>query len=239
MKNISLFIVIFGLFSFFCFSQEIEENESIIQKKENQENLNEESFQKINFLIRNGLNKNFLQIQQESLTLTNTQKLTLYGLNENKFGTPLALNLLLGFGIGSFVQSDIVGGVIGLLGDVTGYFVLITYFVKIGNASNWLNSRTNELSKQILADPIRASRLKEIQAEYNKKISDALPLIGISAGILAVSKVIEIIMPITYSPRYNNKLKEALNYGELSFKFLPSIDINGNGGLTFAMNYNF
>ena len=208
-------------------------------ESENSNRENEEAFLTVSMLIEDGLNKNFSQIQQESLRLTNSQRLMLHGLHENKFGTPLALNLLLGFGIGSFVQTDTVGGVIGLIGDTAGFTILTFYFVSIIQASDWLTSRISELNSQIMADPIRLRELENAQAEYNKKLENAMPLVFISTGILSVMRIFELIKPITYSNGYNNKLRQALYNNNLAFNLVPSIGINGNGGLTLLMSYKF
>lgn len=200
---------------------------------------NEEAFLTVSMLIKDNLNKNFFQIQQESLNLTNSQRLMLYGLHENRFGTPLAFNLLLGFGIGSFVQTDTVGGIVGLAGDTAGLIVLISYFVSTIQASDWLTSRIRELDSQIMADPVRLRELEKAQEEYNKKLEDALPLVYISAGILSVIRIFEIIKPITYSNGYNNKLRQALYNNNLSFNLVPSIDINGNGTLVVSASYRY
>jgi len=212
---------------------------SFADETENSNPDNEEAFLTVSALINDGLNKNFFQIQQEALNLTNSQRLMLTGLQENKFGVPLALNLLLGFGIGSFVQHDTLGGVIGFAGDTAGAVVLIIYFVKIIKASDWLSSRIDELDSQVMADPVRLRELDRAEAEYNKKIEDAFSLIGISAGILAAVRVFQIVKPITYSNWYNNKLKQALYNNNIAFDFSPSVDSSGNGVFTASISYRY
>jgi len=229
MKRIVFFIILTSL-TVFSFAQET--------KEENK--TSDESFLKIDYLIKDGLKKNFLQIQQESRNITQAQRITLYGLHENKFGAPLALNILLGFGSGSFLQGDTIGGIVGMGGDLAGYAFLITYFLQIINADDWLSSRIRELNSQVMADPVRAGKLKEAQEEYNKKVDDAFKFVYVSVGVLAVVRVVQIVLPITYSSSYNNKLKDALNpSSNLSFYLTPSFDINGNTALTLAVSYRY
>jgi hypothetical protein len=229
MKKLLLLVTVFSLgFTGLVFSQEAERT-------------SEESFQIVNFLIRDGLNRNFAQIQQESLNLTPSQRITLYNMNENTFGVPLALNLLLGFGIGSLVQGDVVGGVSGLAGDAVGITLLIVFFTRIIAADNWLTSEIDSLNAQILADPIRLARIREAQEERDRRVEAAFPLIGVSIGVLAVSRLAQIVFPLVYSPRYNNRLREALNMGvTLSpMSFVPSFGLEKTGGVNMMWNFSF
>jgi len=229
MKKCALFIGFIFLLTGFGFSQEAA----------SQERTSDDSFQIVNFLIRDDLSRNFEQIQQESLNLTAAQRLTLFGLNENRFGTPLALNLLLGLGIGSIVQGDTAGGVAGLLGDLVGITFSIVYLFRITAANNWLTSEINSLNAQILSDPVRLARLREANAERDRKIEAALPLISVSVGILAASRLAQIIFPLVYSPRYNARLQQALNMGGTHASVAPLFDIDGAGNVRVALSFNF
>ena len=56
----------------------------------------------------------------------------------------IGLNLLPGFGVGSFVQGDTVGGVVGLVGDAVGVGLIIVGYIEISSAL--LSATTGDLT---------------------------------------------------------------------------------------------
>ena len=74
------------------------------------------------FLKKNNAKK----IEGLSPLLTGAQRERLYEENEQLGVKPFLLNLLIGFGIGSFVQGDLAIGHLQLWGDLAGYGLLIT-----------------------------------------------------------------------------------------------------------------
>ncbi|MDR2808501.1 MAG: P13 family porin, partial [Spirochaetaceae bacterium] len=80
----------------------------------------QQAFIRVTNWLDSGLEKNFLIIQNESLLLTPEQRINLFEAYEKGAGGPFALNFFLGFGIGSFVQGDPVGGWVTLLGEAAG-----------------------------------------------------------------------------------------------------------------------
>jgi len=204
----------------------------IVFADENESKDNQASFLLVSTLLMNhGLNKNFDIIKKESINLSDSQKVILYNMNEDKLGLPLALNILVGLGLGSAVQGDIAGSVVGLLGDLTGCIFLLGYYVKIMQITSDYSS---DLSKANTFEDIEKAEKKQ-----SKKINDALSIITTSAVILSVTRVFQIIKPIIYSSSYNNKLKQALYSNYFSFDVLPSFDFDGNAKLTLAMSYKF
>jgi len=89
---------------------------------------NEYAFTMVSMLLSmpDGFRRNHMQIQQLSTDLTDVQRIMLFNTHQTSPGLPLALNLLLGFGIGSAVQNDIAGTIVGVSGDAIG--VLLTAF---------------------------------------------------------------------------------------------------------------
>jgi len=89
-----------------------------------QEKAVEEEFLEVQKLINQDLEVNFKLIQSKSDKLSSTQRMYIYD-DKSKSGTvPFILNLLLGFGIGSWVQSDITGGLIGTVGMLPGVVLM-------------------------------------------------------------------------------------------------------------------
>jgi hypothetical protein len=76
-------------------------------------------------LIRRGLNKNFKMIQEKSKLLTDSEKLQLYNMNKKCATLPCIYNGIFGFGIGSFSQGDINGGLTALVIEGVGAAIYI------------------------------------------------------------------------------------------------------------------
>jgi hypothetical protein len=82
--------------------------------------------QLINSLIKDSLSINFQMIKNESNSLTETEKYKLYIDNKNDGRIPAGINILYGFGIGSFIYKDYLGGSISLGGALVGFGVMAT-----------------------------------------------------------------------------------------------------------------
>ena len=206
MKNI-LFISCFILLSSFAHAYE----------SANQHTKSEQSFHTSNFLIKDGLNKNFHHIQQHSLHLTQSQKFALYNMHENSMGIPLVLNIVVGFGLGSWIQGDLVGGFAGSIGDALG--IVMIYVGAISALTYEADWNTYTVT----------------YPNYDKGVR----VMTAGAVLLCLSRVAQVVFPITYSPRYNKKLQNALDYHNVSFDVTPTVDNKGNGSLAVAMSYKF
>jgi hypothetical protein len=57
--------------------------------------------------------------------------------------------------------------------------------------------------------------------------------------ILGISRLAQIIMPILYTPRHNNKLMDALNYDKIAFNIMPSFDNKGNTQIALAVSHKY
>jgi hypothetical protein len=134
-------------------------------------------------MIKDGLFKNEARIKDASFNLDATEKLMLYGEFKKDPWVPFIINFLIGAGIGSFVEGDTTGGVIGLTGDVIG----------LGSILMGVSTYASALS----SNPYTTSGLGMVTFGY-------IALIG--------TRVFEIIRPFTFSSRYNSTLKGALNY---------------------------
>jgi hypothetical protein len=127
-------------------------------------------------------------------------------------GLPFALNLFLGFGIGSFVQGDIGSGVTMLLLEIGGISLMTA------NLAAFLGAVENSDSQRI-------------------EIASGLMYAG--RLLFFSSRIAGLIRPFTFSKKYNNKLKQALNYYTISFNFGPAIDITGNAVFLAGLRYQF
>ena len=80
----------------------------------------------IDNLIKQGTQKNFFEIQEKSSHLPAEEKQYLFDSNQLKTLRPILLNLTIGFGIGSYLQGDSMGGIVGSIcgGAALGIFVI-------------------------------------------------------------------------------------------------------------------
>jgi hypothetical protein len=85
----------------------------------------ENDFMEIHGLIKDGLSKNYELISEKSKLLNPSEKIFLFDIHEKDIGIPLAANILAGFGLGSYIQGDIVNGAIQLSGHILGLAAIV------------------------------------------------------------------------------------------------------------------
>jgi len=128
----------------------------------------------ISGMIKSNLFKNQDQIKALSEDLNTTEKMALYDRYKKDQWGPFALNLLLGAGIGSFIEGDNTGGLIALVADLSGWAALIMPEVVS------LYSDTKYLLEAVGYVVIIGSRIFEIvrpfwyTAKYNSTLQDSL-----------------------------------------------------------------
>jgi hypothetical protein len=142
-----------------------------------------------------------MKIILSCLVLTIVLTIPLFGLEAQKekgFVLPLLLNTLIGFGLGSFIQGDITGGIIELSGDLFGGGLII-FVAPIVYLSEVLSTSG--------------------QAPAFTWNSTAGTLCIVGGCILLASRLFGIIRPIWYADDYNVKLK----YTQVSFEISPGV----------------
>ncbi len=112
---------------------------------------------------------------------------------------PTVANGLLGFGIGSFIQKDWLGGGIGLGFDLVGAALFATGAVLVGVDAIVL----------ILLAPIYAIGGKPVSTPGFSEPGVVCILAGL--GTLVANRIFEIIRPIVFGKSYNKALDSALN----------------------------
>lgn len=103
----------------------------LISQKDDPLHSPESSYTLIQDLLNQSLFRHFQQIRDESANLLDKDKTTLFNQYQKKAFLPLGLNLIPGFGVGSFLQKDLLGGISGLLCDtaVVTSILIITFVV--------------------------------------------------------------------------------------------------------------
>jgi hypothetical protein len=176
-------------------------------------------------LIKDGLIKNKEEIQKESLSLTPAEREALYKRNKQKAAAGwAALDFGIGFGIGSYIQGDIVFGVTQSIMDGVGYTLMMISFIEMMKAVNY--------------DYYDDDGFYHSRREYN---SDVLIITYLSSlVILGSSRIMSWIFPFSYQKRYNRALEEALNTKNFSYSIDPLI-VPKDGvpavGLAFNLHY--
>ncbi len=92
-----------------------------------QDTINNKGYEDVLFLIDDGLSKNYELIKAKSKEITLTLKLFIYDESKKSPAVPFVLNHFLGFGIGSWSQLDIGGGLLGTIGGIGGLYLISTY----------------------------------------------------------------------------------------------------------------
>ena len=100
---------------------------------------------------------------------------------ENKKITAFLLNFFLGLGIGSFVQGDTTGGIIGLSGDLGGYALFLAgYF--------YIRYYGFMATKYVL-----------------------MPLIFGGSAVIAAFRIFQLVRPFTYANRFSIAFSPGIN----------------------------
>lgn len=181
---------------------------------------------KVNDLIDDGLFSNESAIKQVSSSLTEEQKDAVFSENEKPWW-PFALNLGIGYGVGSYVQGDIKFAVASTVIDAAcDAATIVCYAGLCSSLYGSLGSKTYDSSDEFTNDEIQA----------------AVPwIIGMSAavGIESVWRILETIRPFNYAKAYNKKLRESLYADDVSFMIIPAIVPDDNMQLALACRINY
>jgi hypothetical protein len=150
----------------------------------------------VQMLIKDDVDRNYFEIVRLASNLTPAQKSFIFMQYEKSGGVPFVLNLLVGLGIGSWVQGDVGGGLLGTIGGLGGFALM--------------------------------------QADGSTKQLGAL--------IFLSTYVIDLILPWTYSSRYNSKLRNALSRSDYgSINFAPSFGVTSTNhafaGLSVSLSF--
>ena len=159
------------------------------------------------YLFANGIMKdgNAEKIEQLSSFLTARQREDLYEDNSRSGVGPFLLNLLVGFGVGSFWQGDTAVGCIQLFGDIAGFGMMIPGIILSMKAADKLETSS---------------------------VGTALTIIG---GFVTVGVAVPAyIRPWTFAADKNRKMRRALRVDEYG-KAIARGDVDGFGvTLAFA-----
>lgn len=160
----------------------------------------------INNLIQGGLDKNYNLIQSKSKNLTEEQRYMIINQNKKDAILPFAINFFVGCGVGSFVQKDITGGMIGLGGNLLGMGLYVAgYFMSVENVMN------------------------------GESISFS-PVFYVGIGVLVASRIFDLVRPFVYVSSYNDKLKEAISsYETTNVSFQPFMNIAKNSSNQYGI----
>ena len=138
----------------------------------------------ISLMIKSDFSGNFDKISKESKRLTEFDKISLLSMHEKSPTLPFVINLVVGAGIGSFIQGDIKGGFTALAVEVVGLGLYVTGV---------------------------ATALLEPLATNENFTGVGSTLIAIGGATLLAGKIYESIRPFTYAKNYNNRLHSALS----------------------------
>jgi hypothetical protein len=166
----------------------------------------EPAFFEIHGLLQRGLSKNYDSILQKASSLTAFEKMILLDIHEKNSGVPFVVNLTAGFGIGSYIQGDVVNGTIQLSGQLLGLAGMI--------ASGFMYDADFSSEQSVLGSAFFAT--------------GEILFLG--------TRLYGCITPFLYKNSYNKKLKNALQYYNVSYDIIPEITDTGSGKITLAVS---
>ncbi len=149
----------------------------------------------VDALLKEDLYKNEDVLSQLSLDLTGIEKYILYVDYKKDATLPFVLNTFLGYGIGSFVQRDFLGGGIALAGGLIGTG-LITYGA--------------------IVMPLNLLTMGQVSTGIYTLVAGGIIIIG--------TRIFEMIRPLTYAKAFNEKLEDVLGLSKLAYSALPTYD---------------
>jgi hypothetical protein len=179
----------------------------------------ENTFFEVHGLIFSGVTKNFDEIQEKAALLSSYEKLFLVNLHSKNSGIPLAINLFAGFGIGSYIQGDIISGTIQLSGQLLCLAGLIAG------------------SLLMTPETVASSYETGYTAQKTTDVGSAIIMTGVI--LFYGTRIYGCISPFVFKSVYNRKLNNALQYYSVSYNIAPSFDTNGNGNVTAMMSFKF
>ena len=152
---------------------------SAVQNDNGADTINDgtKAYSKINSLIDSGLEKNFEQIQILSGKISESDKDSILNGNKKDAGMAFAVNWLVGFGIGSFIQGDTNAGLVTLLGELGAIGILGGGIATMGIDSTVAISLAITGTGVLLGFKIFEMIRPFVFADnYNKKLNQALKI---------------------------------------------------------------
>jgi hypothetical protein len=201
---------------------------SMLCAEETEGKANKESERKVQKLIDSGLADNQAEIATAAALLSSAQQDALIEKN-SKAAWPVVLNIFVGYGVGSWVEGDKVGGLVGSIGDgVTELGAIISY------SAGYMAS-------------LQAAATAGSSATIDDIIGPAMVGYAVGTAFAAVNLgiyIFQIVRGATYPGKYN-KLLETTVRGDgnedITFDFAPSVqfDKNNNAQLALACQMKF
>ena len=216
--------------------------------QENEKPVNTENIKaKVNFLIDNGLMKNQGDISTLSFQLDDSQKMDLFSEYKKTPMKPILFNTLVGFGIGSYLDGDKLGGIVGTCLDGAASTVWIIAAISYKNEmkryeneyENYLRlleayeeaKTTPSVPGKVNMNAPSKTEVEDAKPKWTPQFHYVLPLI-----ISVSARVYEGVRASSYVKKYNKTLASSLGLTELRTSLLPTIDSNGNLAMTFNIN---
>lgn len=181
----------------------------------------------IDTLIRSGVFGNEDRIRDAAATLSEAERQQVYDEYRKPAFRYSLLNLVPGFGLGSFIQRDGFGGRICLAGDIVGIG---------GIGVGYVGMIVTGFS--IMIDALFASASEEAEEDL-EDASGAFTAFMIvfycGIAIFGSSKVFGAIRPIYYASKYNSALKSSLSGGAVSSIGVVPVAIERRSGIAIRI----
>jgi ElaB/YqjD/DUF883 family membrane-anchored ribosome-binding protein len=178
-----------------------------------------DEYYSIKNLITTDLFENSSVIKEKSASLSTAQKVSLYDDTKKMPWLAFGLNTVVGFGIGSYVNGDKVGGTNQLVGEILGYSFLgigygleyASYFKIANNVASGSNTAYDSTSEILMATGVG---------------------LMVGGGIaLTAYHIYGIVRAFTFTANYNEELQKSLGITSNQVTVVPVLDFkNQNYG---------
>jgi len=169
MNRLFVLLFLFSFFSLACINADDLDKQKVSTTKA------------VSLLLDDGFYKNEEQIKTLATELTLEQKQFLFDRYEKPAISPFVMNLILGFGVGSYVQGDFLGGAIGTAGDILigGPFLLMC-------ASSGDEGEVHALFglAYVGLRVFQCVKPFSYAKKYNNRLTDALGFYDLSYGVM-------------------------------------------------------
>lgn len=184
-----------------------------------------DEYYSIKNLITTDLFENSSVIKEKSASLSTAQKVSLYDDTKKMPWLAFGLNAAVGFGIGSFVNGDKVGGTNQLVGEILGYtFLGLGYGLFFGAEFNALNNVATSGSYS-------SSSYSNLDTTSQILMATGVGFM-VGGGIaLTAYHIYGIVRAFTFTSNYNEELQKSLGITSNQVTVVPVLDFkNQNYG---------
>ena len=188
------------------------------------------------FAASNSAKLNF--VKANSPMMSDFEKIVTYNEMHKSATGGFLLNTVIGCGVGSYSQGDILGGTVGLCGEIGASTLVGVGAMLISNAELNYETTRNEISRMYQNDPEGYDKASQRAAEqYDSETTTGYAIMITGGVVWGGFKIFEMIRPFTFANKFNKQLKDA--FGITQIAVVPTYTKDNQWGTTLAASMVF